>query len=865
MSQAAALQTAHAKPQSASGQSALLQRKCACGSSAGLSSDCEECGKKKLLGIQTKLAISEPGDAYEREADRIADQVLAMPSRPTTQAAPLQVQRFAGHAADGAETAPAIVDRTLAGFGKPLEPRLREDMEGRFGHDFSRVRVHTDAAAERSARAVNAHAYTVGRNIVFGAGKFVPGTQEGRRLVAHELAHTIQQRGAVVRLARKPAGTVAESREEMEVVEGPKSTDPSAGRWFVYRPPDAKSDRRSELPPGTRVVKTGKPQIAVLQGQGDTKIRRVWQPVRVLAMPAGATDTDGVVGKSGSIQALYLAPMAPKAPAASQPAPKRSAPAARFGAEEFEKKVASQRNRLAAQEALERREYGEGAPGRTVAHIQNLHRGGAFGTAGGGGALQITALAIAEPVKEGLLAAHAEREKIAKEIENNPAVKFVGGVIDGVRENLDLKVFASNADTFAKLAALWHFDAALQLEFYRGTAEGAWKEIEGLIELLGNLGEVKDQIIALAKAIVSEGGGELAESIGYQIGSEFAKRMTEMGGITDANKLSRALGETFGPVLLEVAIGFVTGGSSAAASVGKRLSSILARFPKLLDVVEKLADLRKARKALPDSPKAKDGPNIPKTPRSKRKRPPPDEAKKLRENINNMDILEENSEFFEKYDVEIETEPGGPVYRRSRKDGTWCRFNSPQDCDHDLGDELKEHANRKAKDAEYAKAAGIASEIRFMQAKGFELPDNPYFPGIDGWKGGKRSPLKGKQGVIGATVAQKKNLQSLRLDSVEEAFKKGVGGDKYSDKRKKRIGLLDDPWEDKRWRVVSPKERILYMIFDEETYSVLGPGMQRDQLLRKMRQLSFEAGKNGIEVRWMYRSYSKEFDIIIEP
>ena len=71
--------------------------------------------------------------------------------------------------------------------------RLQQDMGQRFGHDFSRVRVHTGRAAEQSARDVNAHAYTVGHNIAFGAGRFAPGTYEGRRLLAHELTHVVQQ------------------------------------------------------------------------------------------------------------------------------------------------------------------------------------------------------------------------------------------------------------------------------------------------------------------------------------------------------------------------------------------------------------------------------------------------------------------------------------------------------------------------------------------------------------------------------------------------------------------------------------------------------------------------------------------------
>ena len=88
---------------------------------------------------------------------------------------------------------PASVDQILNSPGRPLEAGLRQDMEERFGHDFSQVRVHSGAAAEQSARDVNAHAYTVGQDIVFGEGKFVSGTREGRRLIAHELTHVLQQ------------------------------------------------------------------------------------------------------------------------------------------------------------------------------------------------------------------------------------------------------------------------------------------------------------------------------------------------------------------------------------------------------------------------------------------------------------------------------------------------------------------------------------------------------------------------------------------------------------------------------------------------------------------------------------------------
>jgi hypothetical protein len=129
----------------------------------------------------------------EQEADRVADEVLAMPANSTMSAAPPRIQRYAGQASDGTGTAPISVDRVLSSIGRPLDSTLQQDMGQRFGHDFSNVRVHSDSAAEQSARDVNAHAYTVGRNVVFGRGEYAPGTAQGYHLLAHELTHVVQQ------------------------------------------------------------------------------------------------------------------------------------------------------------------------------------------------------------------------------------------------------------------------------------------------------------------------------------------------------------------------------------------------------------------------------------------------------------------------------------------------------------------------------------------------------------------------------------------------------------------------------------------------------------------------------------------------
>jgi hypothetical protein len=118
-------------------QPVLLQRKCACGAGAsGLSGECAECSKKKMVGLQTKLRINEPGDIYEQQADRVAEQVLAKPACPQVGSASPRIQRFWGQSSEQTGAAPPSVDRALASPGSPLEPALRQDMEQRLATTF---------------------------------------------------------------------------------------------------------------------------------------------------------------------------------------------------------------------------------------------------------------------------------------------------------------------------------------------------------------------------------------------------------------------------------------------------------------------------------------------------------------------------------------------------------------------------------------------------------------------------------------------------------------------------------------------------------------------------------------------------------
>ncbi len=162
-------------------RSGLLQRKCACGKAAGPTGECEECKKKRESGpmLQRKIAQA------------------AAPGRNSAEA-------------------PPIVHDVLRAPGQPLDSGTRAFMEPRFGHDFRHVRVHADARAAESARMVNARAYAVGHNVVFGAGQYQPESSSGRRLMAHELAHTIQQAGAVQRTPEQLQTGDPQSQSEHE-------------------------------------------------------------------------------------------------------------------------------------------------------------------------------------------------------------------------------------------------------------------------------------------------------------------------------------------------------------------------------------------------------------------------------------------------------------------------------------------------------------------------------------------------------------------------------------------------------------------------------------------------------------------------
>jgi outer membrane protein OmpA-like peptidoglycan-associated protein len=182
----------------------LLQRQCACGKHTIAGGACAECARASE-GIVRRNAL-------DRQAPGIA---------------------------------PPIVHQALRSPGHPVDAATRAIMEPHLGRDLSHVLVHTGAEAAQSAAAVNASAYTVGRDIVFAEGRYAPTTGSGARLIAHELAHTIQQSGAP---ARPEHLTVGEPNDPAER-EADRAADMVATSRAVVPPSGAAGVLRRQMPP----------------------------------------------------------------------------------------------------------------------------------------------------------------------------------------------------------------------------------------------------------------------------------------------------------------------------------------------------------------------------------------------------------------------------------------------------------------------------------------------------------------------------------------------------------------------------------------------------------------------------------------
>ncbi|GLR87967.1 eCIS core domain-containing protein [Bradyrhizobium iriomotense] len=175
---------------------------CACGGT------CPRCAGGKFDKLQPKLTVNEPGDVFEQEADRVADAVmrtpeteLAQPERSLATTVALQRKESPASTPPAGAAIPSGLD--VPGSGEPLHESDRDFFEPRFGRSFSDVRIHTGDKASVAAQSVGARAFTYGSAIVMGQHAYSPATQAGRALLAHELAHVVQQDSGRDRILRR--------------------------------------------------------------------------------------------------------------------------------------------------------------------------------------------------------------------------------------------------------------------------------------------------------------------------------------------------------------------------------------------------------------------------------------------------------------------------------------------------------------------------------------------------------------------------------------------------------------------------------------------------------------------------------------
>ena len=254
--------------------------------------------------VQPKLTINQPNDPYEQEADAMADKVMRM-EQPGIQLKPLSItsiqrkcehceeeekkmqrKEMNGEEATGNNNLESYV-ASLSSGGQPLPNEVRNFYEPRFGYDFSNVKVHTDSIASKSAQSINALAYTSGNNIVFNNGQYSPGTDSGKRLLGHELAHVVQQ------------SSVSSHKNKLSENPGNNHISPATksitGKGTIQRKTDLTATRFS----GNKILEQAYDGIAIISkttNRNGGHVRLIQEALLALGYTLPLFGADGIFG-----------------------------------------------------------------------------------------------------------------------------------------------------------------------------------------------------------------------------------------------------------------------------------------------------------------------------------------------------------------------------------------------------------------------------------------------------------------------------------------------------------------------------------------------------------------------------------------
>jgi hypothetical protein len=587
-----------------------VRRRCACdGRVAGGS--CSACGGKKpklarraaggafdlaQVQILPALEVSQPGDPSEVAADADAAAALRDP------------------ATERSDDAPSAPEGT---GGTPLPDDLRADFERRFDHDFSPVRIHTDAAANESAAALDAEAYTIGGDIVFGEGRFSPGSGEGRDLLAHELAHVAQATGG-----EAGAGTIQRRRGkggQDDCSQAPKPKDPCSKIPEEHRrrvqainlkkfPDDfaaleSQLLRKANADNAAERVALLKAAACELDGSAATSAREALDTRHTLAGKRfGRLSTASRCAILHILDLRIAATAAAEVDADAEPATakrdKRAAadpPPRDQGGKGGKRKRSSKKDELAvARAALDRELLAKAGQPDVLSFLLPEHT-------------RHARIQYSDMIQNDLLRFHArinERGTFAvgkfglgSQVVLAPATNLLATIwnffeclIDELGEaDSAMIVEALEADPLGVLKVPAEFNAGAVV----GIGEDMVDAIKQLADIIEDPEKFATDVIKLMKIAFSPEGMELGCALGGDIGAEFVETLRKAAP-EGLDELAYETGRAIGPAIVYTAIAFLLPEVSISALGGK----VLQRLLKILAAIsDKLPVPKSARKA----------------------------------------------------------------------------------------------------------------------------------------------------------------------------------------------------------------------------------------------------------------------------
>ena len=645
------------KPAQTSSWHPLLQRKCSCNASGD--AKCKSCEERDRKQIQAKLAVGSTNNAFEREADSVSDRVLDRHAdRSGLAPNPVQVRSLSTGAAQPEHAeAPDSVNFLRSATGQPLNEELRDRFERSFGHDFSEVRIHNTAEAARSARDAGALAYTVGRDIVFASHQYAPNTSSGRRLLAHELTHVLQQRGtssplAVQRqLAPKRKATIL----SLDEIAADSSREKQRRRTGQTEAKVCRSIGASASKSNCPTSLTAGTEINVLS----EKAGGLWWQIDAHNLPGfGPLEQCyilSVFAKELPITVAPAEPVLPSAPTVSE-TPATDTLSGRVlkrlsGIPENRRYAGKRgRTRTAINTAIAAMDmwFHEPVDRETAAevigrlnknfvdkYLTDTNFDNKFATMSGLGRTQLRFLFIAgrsalKRLKDltipglggseaawdyeirALKVAHEVFEVVADDVPiaettnikqvdiatgGKAIAAFFSGMLSGLKGQLsddDYKVLT------AKIAQSQALSVVLPQIMLAGAGVGIAKDIKDALvaayELVTNLQEMVVNMAELISTLIfdEEGARALGEAIGAKHGKDIQK-MTSDNIVVFTHKL----GEKIGPLVVYTVLAFETGGAVAAAEESGRLARFLKKFPKVENQINRLKKLLPSKKRVP--------------------------------------------------------------------------------------------------------------------------------------------------------------------------------------------------------------------------------------------------------------------------